>query len=328
MEGKTDMTEKNTKTFDRYSEESALPPHISRIQGFWHQLRENTLALWGLVLLVLFFIIAIAGTKLTLGKNPIMDPEQVRLVDTLKPPLSRANSQVLAPKERPLFGIYVLGTDKLGRDVLARTLQGAHVSLLVGFISVGISVLIGIILGALAGYYGGYVDSVIMRAVDIMLCFPSFFLILTIVALLPASIWNIMIVIGLTSWPGIARFVRAEFLALRKQDFVVAAEALGLSKGKIMFEHMVPNALAPVLVSATIGVASAILTESGLSFLGFGVPPPDASWGNILADGKEFIFDAPWLFIVSGTAILLTVLAFNLFGEGLRDALNPKLREQ
>ena len=320
------MSEDIEKTVYRH-DDSDLPPHISNVKRFWLQLCQNPLAFWGLILLGLFFLTAISGTILTHGDNPIMDPEQVRLVDTLKSPLSKANIELLTPKERPLFDIYFLGTDKLGRDVLSRALQGAHVSLLVGFISVGISVLLGIILGALAGYYGNYVDSIIMRAVDIMLCFPSFFLILTIIALLPASIWNIMIVIGLTSWPGIARFVRAEFLSLRKQDFVTAAEALGLSKFRIMFVHMVPNAIAPVLVAATIGVASAILTESGLSFLGFGVPPPDASWGNILADGKEFIFDAPWLFIVSGTAILVTVLAFNLFGEGLRDALNPKLRE-
>ncbi|MEW5803993.1 MAG: ABC transporter permease [bacterium] len=307
---------------------SDLVPQISGLKSMWRQLRNNPLALWGLLLLTVFLVLAVAGLLLTKGQSPVMDPEKVRLVDTLKPPLSRANTDVLAPADRPAFGIYLLGTDKLGRDVMARMLQGAHVSLLVGFISVGIAVFVGIILGALAGYYGNYIDSVIMRAVDIMLCFPSFFLILTVVALLPASIWNIMIVIGLTSWPGIARFVRAEFLALRKQDFVVAAEALGLSKPKIMFLHMVPNAIAPVLVTATIDVASAILTESSLSFLGFGVPPPAASWGNILSDGKEFIFDAPWLFIASGLAILITVLAFNLFGEGLREALNPRLRER
>jgi peptide/nickel transport system permease protein len=309
-------------------EDSDLIPQMTGLQNLWRQLRNNPLAMWGMVLLIIFFVLAVAGLLLTCGRNPVMDPEKVRLVDTLKPPLTRANTAVLAPFERPPFGIYFLGTDKLGRDVLSRMLQGAHVSLLVGFISVGIAVFVGIILGALAGFYGNYVDSVIMRAVDIMLCFPSFFLILTVVALLPPSIWNIMIVIGLTSWPGIARFVRADFLALRKQDFVVAAEALGLSKMKIMFIHMVPNAITPVLVTATIDVAGAILTESSLSFLGFGVPPPAASWGNILADGKDFIFDAPWLFIASGMAILITVLAFNLFGEGLREAMNPKLRER
>jgi peptide/nickel transport system permease protein len=172
------------------------------------------------------------------------------------------------------------------------------------------------------------VDTLIMRFVDIMLCFPSFFLILTVVALLPASIYNIMIVIGLTSWMGATRFVRAEFLSLREQDFVTAARALGMGNMRIIFRHMIPNAIAPVLVSATIGIASAILTEAGLSFLGFGVPPPHATWGNILSDGKRFIFDAPWLTFVPGIAILIVVLSFNLFGEGLRDIFNPKLRER
>ncbi|HIC85105.1 MAG TPA: ABC transporter permease, partial [Desulfobacterales bacterium] len=172
------------------------------------------------------------------------------------------------------------------------------------------------------------VDTLITGLIDIMLCFPSFFLILTVVALLPASIYNIMVVIGLTSWMGAARFVRAEFLSLREQDFVTAAKALGLRAPRIIFRHMMPNAIGPVLVSATIGIAGAILTEAGLSFLGFGVPPPHATWGNILSDGKRFIFDAPWLTFIPGTAILVVVLAFNLFGEGLREILNPKLRER
>jgi peptide/nickel transport system permease protein len=172
------------------------------------------------------------------------------------------------------------------------------------------------------------IDALIMRFVDIMLCFPSFFLILTVVALLPPSIYNIMIVIGLTSWMGTTRFVRAEFLSLRDQDFVTAARALGIGNWRIIFRHMVPNAIAPVLVSATIGIASAILTESALSFLGLGVPPPHATWGNILSDGKNYIFDAPWLTFVPGIAILIVVLSFNLFGEGLRDVLNPRLRER
>jgi ABC-type dipeptide/oligopeptide/nickel transport system permease subunit len=288
-----------------------------------------------------------------------------------------------------------MGTDDLGRDVFARMLQGAWVSLTVGFVAVGISVAIGILIGGIAGYYGQYhismghilltcfwlfciglmgtkwtrlgtvflvfslslagywmlekrkakkksrsmwsmildknaisVDTMIMRFVDIMLCFPSFFLILTVVALLPASIYNIMIVIGLTSWMGATRFVRAEFLSLREQDFVAAARALGLSNFRIIFRHMIPNAIAPVLVSATIGIATAILTEAGLSFLGFGVPPPHATWGNILSDGKRFIFDAPWLTFIPGVVILIVVLSFNLFGEGLRDVMNPKLRER
>jgi peptide/nickel transport system permease protein len=172
------------------------------------------------------------------------------------------------------------------------------------------------------------IDGLITGLIDIMLCFPSFFLILTVVALLPASIYNIMIIIGLTSWMGAARFVRAEFLALREMDFITASRALGMSDRRIIFLHMIPNAIAPVLVSATIGIATAILTEAGLSFLGFGVPPPHATWGNILSNGKNYLFDAPWLTFIPGIAILMVVLSFNLFGEGLRDALNPKLREQ
>ena len=172
------------------------------------------------------------------------------------------------------------------------------------------------------------VDSLIMRFVDIMLCFPRFFLILTVVAVLPASIYNIMIVIGLTGWMGTTRFVRAEFLSLREQDFVSAAKAMGIRDLSIIFRHMIPKAIAPVLVSATSGIAGAILTEAGLSFLGFGVPPPHATWGNILSDGKRFLFDAPWLTYIPGLSILVVVLAFNLFGEGLRDAFNPKLRKR
>jgi peptide/nickel transport system permease protein len=204
-------------------------------------------------------------------------------------------------------------------------------------VAVGIAVGLGILIGGIAGYYGRVlvgvgrvtltVDTVLTSLIDVMLSFPTFFLILTVVAVLKPSIWNIMIVIGLTSWEGTARFVRAEILSLREQDFVQAAEGVGASGRRVILRHLVPNSLGPVLVSATLGVAGAILTESSLSFLGFGVPPPDATWGNILADGKRYIFDAPWLTLIPGTAILLVVLAFNLFGEGLREAFNPKLRE-
>jgi peptide/nickel transport system permease protein len=230
--------------------------------------------------------------------------------------------------------MYLLGTDELGRDVFSRMLEGTPVSLTIGFVAVGISIFVGIFLGGLAGFYGSIrlgwitIDTLIMRFVDIMLCFPTFFLILTVVALLPPSIYNIMIVIGLTSWMGTARLVRAEFLSLREQDYVMAARSQAIPEMRIIFQHIVPNAIAPVLVSATIGVATAILTESALSFLGFGVQPPDATWGNILSDGKGYIFDAPWLTFTPGFTILFVVLAFNLCGEGLREAYNPKLRQQ
>ena len=308
-----------------------LAPKRTRSQEFWRLLRKNRLAVAGFAIFVVFFFVALLGLVLTTGKNPVLDPAMVRLQEKLRPPLSWPNVESLRADEIPKLGAYLFGTDDLGRDVFARMLQGAWVSLTVGFVAVGISVIIGIFLGGIAGYFGQKhkaMDTLIMRFVDIMLCFPSFFLILTVVALLPASMYNIMIVIGLTSWMGTARFVRAEFLSLREQDFVTAARALGINHWRIIFRHMIPNAVAPVLVSATIGIATAILTEAGLSFLGFGVPPPRATWGGILSDGKRFIFDAPWLTFTPGIAILIVVLSFNLFGEGLRDILNPKLRER
>jgi len=374
-------------------DDAYMPPSRSPWSEFWHLLRKNRMALSGLIIFLVFFIVAVFGLAVTSGQDPILDPARVRLQEKLRPPLSAPKAEMLQPGELPVLGVYLLGTDDLGRDVFARMLQGAWVSLTVGFVAVGLAVGIGILLGGIAGYYGrrtivsghilfwlilataaamafhGHagaaaamaaaafagmlitrridrrkralsgllkglrlpvlqVDTLIMRAVDIMLCFPSFFLILTVVALLPSSIYNIMVIIGLTSWMGTTRFVRAEFLSLREQDFVAAARALGISDARIIFRHIMPNAVAPVLVSATLGIASAMLTEAGLSFLGFGVPPPHATWGNILSDGKAFIFDAPWLTFAPGLVILIVVLAFNLFGEGLRDILNPKLRER
>jgi peptide/nickel transport system permease protein len=372
--------------------EAPAAPRRTRLQESWRLMKKNRLALAGLFIFLIFFFVAVAGLVLTSGTKPVFDPAMVRLPEKLRPPLSRPNLAVLQPGESPPLGVYLLGTDELGRDVFARMLQGAWVSLTVGFVAVGISVVVGVFMGGVAGYFGqidillhhilvvsliavgglslafgriytglgllivaillfyhstrsrgtsasgrGWrwlrkevlsIDTLIMRFVDIMLCFPSFFLILTVVALLPASIYNIMIVIGLTSWMGATRFVRAEFLSLREQDFATAARALGVSDWRIIFRHMIPNAIAPVMVSATIGIASAILTEAGLSFLGFGVPPPHATWGNVLSDGKNYIFDAPWLTFIPGIAILIVVLSFNLFGEGLRDILNPKLRER
>lgn len=290
----------------------------------WRQLRKDRLASVGLVVLGALVVTALLGKLLT-EWVVLFDPTLVRLPEKLLPPFAAAGAELPAD-QAPLLGRYLLGTDDLGRDVFARMLQGSFVSLSIGFVAVSIELAIGVLLGGLAGFYGGRVDALIMRFTDVMLCFPTFFLILTVVALLPPSIWNVMLVIGATSWMGTCRFVRAELLALREQDFVRAARTLGLSDARIIFRHMVPNAIAPVLVSATIAVASAILTESALSYLGFGVQPPNASWGNILSDGRTFLFDAPWLFVIPGVAILVVVLSFNLVGEGLRDALNPRLR--
>jgi peptide/nickel transport system permease protein len=230
---------------------------------------------------------------------------------------------VLSPPSKDHF----LGTDELGRDLLSRIIWGSRVSLKVGFIAVGIAITAGIIIGAISGFYGGLVDTILMRFVDIMLAFPTFFLILAVISILEQSIFTIMVVIGLTNWMDVARLVRAEFLSLKEKDFVSAARAVGASDKRLIFRHILPNALSPVFVAATFGVAGAILIESGLSFLGLGVQPPEPSWGNILTAGKDNIEVAWWLSLYPGLAILITVLSYNLVGEGLRDALDPRLWE-
>ncbi len=238
-------------------------------------------------------------------------PTQYSLVDRLKPP----------SKE------HWLGTDDRGRDVLSRMIYGTRVSLSVGFVAVAIYVTIGTVLGALAGYFSGTVDMVISRFIEIMICFPVFFLIIAVIAFLPPSIYNIMVVIGVTGWTRVARLVRGEFLRLKGQDFVTAARALGVSHARIIFRHALRNALGPVFVAATFGIAGAILTESALSFLGFGVPPPTPSWGDILSQSRKYIEFAWWLTVFPGVAIFVTITAYNLVGEGLRDATDPRLRE-
>jgi len=231
--------------------------------------------------------------------------------------------KILDPPSRT----HLLGTDQLGRDVFSRMLYGSRVSLAVGFVSVGIAAAIGIVLGSLAGYNGGMVDGFVMRLVDLMLVFPRFFLLLAVLAFLTPSIWTIMAVIGLTGWMGVTRLVRAEFLSLKEREFVVWSQNVGATGFRVIWRHILPNALAPVLVAMTLGIPAAILTESGLSFLGIGVPPPHATWGNILNEGKETIEIGWWLSVYPGLAILVTVLSYNLLGEGIRDALDPRLRQ-
>ena len=217
-----------------------------------------------------------------------------------------------------------LGTDQLGRDVLSRLIYGSRISIEVGFIAVSISLFIGIIVGSYAGYYGGIIDSILMRFVDIMLTFPSFFLILAISAILKPSIINIMIIIGLTSWMGVARIIRAEFAQNKEKDYALASKASGASAAYIMFSEILPNTIAPILVSATLGIAAAILIQASLAFLGIGIMPPTPSWGGMLSRGKTYIMIAWWLTLFPGIAILLTVLSFNLIGEAVRDALDPR----
>jgi len=267
----------------------------------------NPLALGGFIIILLIFVLAMLAPVIA-----PYDPNEINVKAIL-----------LGPSMQ-----HWMGTDGLGRDVLSRMLHGGRISLLVGLVAVGISTLIGILLGAIAGFYRGWVDVLIMRLVDVMLSIPSFFLILAVIAFLTPSIINIMIVIGLTSWMGVTRLVRAEFLSLCEREYVMASRTLGARDYRLIFKHLLPNSLTPIIVSAVLGVAGAVLMESGLSFLGLGVQAPQASWGNILTDGKEYIQFAWWLSLFPGLAILITVLGYNLLGEGLRDALDPRSGHQ
>ncbi|MBU3911358.1 MAG: ABC transporter permease [Candidatus Omnitrophica bacterium] len=258
----------------------------------------NKLILSGAAIVIFFAIVALFAPLL----SPY-DPGEIDIENILTGP---------SPE-------HLLGTDSLGRDLFSRMVYGTRISLLVGLIAVGISALIGVILGSLAGYYGRWVDTLIMRFVDVMLCFPAFFLILAVIALLEPSIINIMIIIGVTSWMGVARLIRAEILSLKERDFIYAEKAIGASDLRIISRHLIPNAMGPVLVSVTLGVAAAILVESSLSFLGIGVQPPTPSWGNILSEGKSVMGAAWWMLFFPGLAIFITVLGYNLLGEGIRE---------
>jgi peptide/nickel transport system permease protein len=274
--------------------------------GFWEMFYKNKLALAGSGIVILLFAVSLLA--------PLIAPYDPGAIDL--------KNVLASPSWEHWFG-----TDQLGRDVLSRMIWGARISLKVGFVATGLAILIGTILGAVAGYYGGWIDAGIMRFVDVMLCFPTFFLILAVIAFLEPSIWNIMIVIGLTGWMGVTRLVRADFISLRERDFVRAARAIGAGDGRIIFLHILPNAMASILVAATLGIAGAILTESALSFLGIGVQPPTPSWGNILTAGKDNIDIAWWLSLYPGLAILITVVGYNLLGEGIRDASDPRLKK-
>ncbi len=271
------------------------------------KMRVNKLAAAGTVFIALIAVFAIFA--------PLIASHDPAGMDT---------RSVLSPPSRE----HIFGTDPLGRDVFSRVLYGSRISLSIGIIAVGLSVLTGIFFGSIAGYYGGKIDYAIMRLVDIMLCFPTFFLILAVIAMLEPSIYNIMAVIGLTSWMGVARLVRSEILTLKERDFVAASRIMGAGGSWIIIRHLIPNAIGPVLVNATLGVGGAILIESALSFLGIGVQPPTASWGNILMDGKATLGVAWWVTVFPGAFIFFTVLAYNLLGEGLRDAFEPRLKDR
>lgn len=335
---------------------ASLPPARGLWSGVWARFRRNRIALGGYyaVLFLLFtalFADFLANDKpLYLRYNdathfPILRgylvdlglaawPRQLLNVDYKKldgavavfPPVPYRQTSVdlFAPLEPP-SRTHWFGTDKLGRDVMAGMIHGSRISLSIGFVAVGIAVIIGIILGALAGYFGSWIDIAISRLFEIMLSIPTFFLLITVAAIFRPSIFMTMVIIGLTSWVGIARFTRSEFLRIRNLDYVTAAISIGVSNRKVMFQHILPNALAPVIVSVVLGIAGAILVESSLSFLGIGVPAELVTWGSILNEASGATF-AWWLAVFPGLAIFITVLAYYLVGEGLREVLDPRLR--
>jgi peptide/nickel transport system permease protein len=271
--------------------------------------QANPIAKAAVVIIILFALLA-GGTALL----SVFDHHW-----PCDPNLTNLEQKLLLPSSH-----HWLGTDNLGRDVLSRMLHGASISLTVGLIAVAVSLGIGMVVGAIAGYFGGITDQILMRSVDALLCFPTFFLILTAVALLGPSLINIVVVIGLVSWTGTARLVRGEFLTLRETEYVKGARVLGQNSWNIITRHILPNAAAPILVTAVLGIPDAILSEAGLSFLGFGVQPPQATWGNIIADGKTYLLDAWWLILFPGLAILIASLSFYLAGDALREAAESR----
>lgn len=282
------------------------PPAGLRGRAF-RAFSANPVAVWGMGSIALISLIALLAPLLA-PHDPILQGDLVG--QSLAGP-SRAN---------------LLGTDRFARDVLSRVLYGARISLGVGLLAVGISVTLGTLIGAVAGFFGGWIDSALMRLVDVVISFPRLILLITIIALFDgASIYLIVVVLGLTQWPGTARLVRSEVLSIREREYVLAARALGFSNRRILIRHILPNALAPVIVAATLGIGNVIVLEAGLSFLGIGVQPPTPSWGGMVAAGRQDLLGAWWISTFPGLAIVFTVVCFNLVGDGLRDALDPRL---
>ena len=281
------------------------PRRDSVQQRFWRRLFRHKLGMIGLVMLALLVFAAVFAPLLA-GPDPAaMD---------------------LKMKNKPPSAEHILGTDAIGRDVWARLVFGARVSLSVGLVAVGIYTSIALILGSISGYAGGQIDNLIMRFTDIIMCFPTFLLIITVAAVLPPNIFNIMVIIGIFGWPGMTRLIRGQFLSLRGQDFVIAAVAVGVPTRRIIFRHILPNVVGPVVVAATLGLAGAILTESSLSFLGLGVQQPTPSWGQTLTTALQLpiLENMPWRWLPSATAIAFAVLSMNFFGDALRDAFDPR----
>jgi peptide/nickel transport system permease protein len=271
----------------------------------WNRLRKNHLALFGLVIVVLLVFFAITADIVAPYKY-----DQQNLMKAFE-----------SPSKEHFFG-----TDEFGRDIFSRIIHGSRISLQVGMIAVGIAVIFGGLLGSVAGYYGGRIDNLIMRAMDILLSIPSILLAIAIAASLGPGLYNMMVAVGISSTPQYARIIRGSVLSLREQEFVEAAKAVGSSDARIILKHIIPNCLAPIIVQSTLGVASAILTAAGLSFIGLGIQPPTPEWGAMLSGGREYIRDYAYMTIFPGLAIMITILALNFLGDGLRDVLDPKLK--
>jgi peptide/nickel transport system permease protein len=300
----------------RWTWRSVSPAHLARgrVRGDsqWaiaaRHFKKNRLAIAGLLVMILLYVITLV--------TPLIAPFD-----------PAAQGDIITSRYLPPSAEHLMGTDKFGRDIFSRVLYGARISLSIGFVAVGISVTLGTLIGALAGYFGGWVDSVLMRFTDMMLAFPRLVLLIVVIAVFEnQSIWLVVVVLGLTGWMGTSRIVRGEVLSLREREFVQAARALGMGDWRIIVRHVIPNTMAPVIVSATLGIGLTILTEASLSFLGLGVQPPTPSWGNMVSDGRDALTQAWWIATFPGLAIVLTVVAFNLLGDGLRDALDPRLR--
>ena len=286
--------------------EGVWEPPVRSQNRVWRRFRRHRLALASLAVLAMLLLLA--------GFAPVVSPYNPNAVDLRNP---------LAPPSRD----HLLGTDAVGRDLLSRLIFGSRVSLSVGIVAVGIYLVLGTVLGLLSGFYGGLVDQVVMRVTDAAMCFPSLIVIIVLVSILGPGLFNVMLGIALLRWPEISRLVRGQVLSLREQDYVTAAHAIGVGEARIAFHHVLPNTLSPLLVAATFGVANAILIEAGLSFLGLGVQPPTASWGNILNSAQQLshLADRPWMWIPAGVILSVTVLAINFAGDGLRDALDPRM---
>ena len=294
---------------DGGGEEPAPPGSLA---GLWNRYKRNPMAVFGLAL-VLFFCLAALLTPFLASLDPASQPafQGGEMALRLSPPSSG----------------HPLGTDHLSRDIFTRILYGARISLSIGLLAVAISISLGTVLGAVAGYLGNWVDTVIMRFVDMVLAFPRVVLLIVLVALFRPSLFLIVAALALTQWPSTTRIVRGEILALRQREFAEAARALGFSRPRIIFRHLLPNALAPIIVAATLGIGNTIVLEAGLSFLGLGIQPPTPSWGTMVADGRDYLLSAWWIATFPGLAIALVVLGFNLVGDGVRDAMDPRGEE-